>query len=332
MEQLKLEVSLVFHIAWPVNFNIPLRSFERHIAGLHRLLQFSLSVNRPEPAQVFFCSSISTALNTPTPASIPNAPIESSDCVSQTGYARSKFVGEHVVWNAARAGARSYVFRIGQIVGDTHKGVWNDKEFLPMMIRSALTLKALPILQDVSHLFFSSSLALREAFIDQVLQSCSWLPVDTLAESMVELSETLDRSPRPNSTDIDNPPIFYNLVNPHVFSWEELLDELHASGLEFKSVSFNDWLKMLQESATQGDELRNPAVKLIEYFEMNYGGEESLERKGLTFESAAAQRDSAAMRSAPKVVENGFVRKFLVVWLQRWIQESYRLLSGPQMV
>ena len=157
------------HIAWPVNFNIPLQSFERHIAGLHNLLQFSLSVNRPEPAQVFFCSSISTALNTPTPASIPNAPIESSDCVSQTGYARSKFVGEHVVCNAARAGARSYVFRIGQVVGDTHKGVWNDKEFLPMLIRSALTMKALPILQDVSFLF-DSSLALHEPVADSVAE------------------------------------------------------------------------------------------------------------------------------------------------------------------
>lgn len=157
------------HIAWPVNFNIPLQSFERHIAGLYSLLQFSLSVNRPEPAQVFFCSSISTALNTPTPASIPNAPIECSDSVSQTGYARSKFVGEHVVWNAARAGARSYVFRIGQVVGDTHKGVWNDKEFLPMLIRSALTLKALPILQDVS-LFFNSSLAIYEHVADSVAE------------------------------------------------------------------------------------------------------------------------------------------------------------------
>lgn len=148
------------HIAWPVNFNIALQSFERYVAELHNLLQFSLSVNRPEPAQVFFCSSISTALNTPTPATIPNALIKSSDWVSQTGYARSKYVGEHVVWNAARAGARSYVFRIGQVVGDTHKGVWNDKEFLPMLIRSALILKALPILQDVNLPLSDSSLAL----------------------------------------------------------------------------------------------------------------------------------------------------------------------------
>ena len=147
---MRREISLVVHIAWPVNFNISLRSFEPHIAGLYNLLQFSLSVKRPEPARVFFCSSISVALNTPLPATIPNAPVENFNSVSPTGYARSKFVGEHITQHAAHAGARAYVLRIGQVVGDTQNGVWNDQEFLPMMIRSALTLKALPVLPEVS--------------------------------------------------------------------------------------------------------------------------------------------------------------------------------------
>ena len=108
------------------------------------------------------------------------------------------------------------------------------------------------------------------------------------------------------------------------------MGELHASGLEFSSVPFSEWLQTLQHSATQGDEIRNPAVKLVEYFEKNYGGQEGSKRKGLTFECTAAQRDSAALRSAPRVLENGFVRKYLIVWLQRWIQESYKVLSGPQ--
>ena len=151
--QIKNEVSLVIHIAWSVNFNIHLQSFEPHIAGLYNLLRFCLSVYRPEPAQMFFCSSISTALNTPHPTSIPEAPIADFTHVSQIGYARSKLVGEHIVCNAARAGARSYVLRIGQIVGDTKNGVWNDKEFMPLMVRSALTLKALPNLREVRFLF-----------------------------------------------------------------------------------------------------------------------------------------------------------------------------------
>lgn len=152
LAQMKKEVSLIVHIAWPVNFNLPLASFEPHIAGLYNLLRFSLRVHKPQPAQLFFCSSISTALNTPHPSSIPDAPIEDLSRAASMGYAQSKLVGEHIVLNAARAGARSYVLRIGQIVGDARSGVWNDKEFIPSMIRSALTLKALPTLQEVSPL------------------------------------------------------------------------------------------------------------------------------------------------------------------------------------
>ena len=149
LARMKGDVSLVIHIAWPVNFNVHLQSFEPQIAGLSNLLRFCLSVQGPEPAQLLFCSSISAALNAPNSAIVPEAPIADFTHASQTGYARSKLVGEHVVRNAARAGARSYVLRVGQIVGDTVKGVWNDKEFIPSMVRSALTLKTLPALREV---------------------------------------------------------------------------------------------------------------------------------------------------------------------------------------
>jgi thioester reductase-like protein len=44
----------------------------------------------------------------------------------------------------ASAGARAQVMRIGQVVGDTRHGLWNDSEAWPLVIRSALTLKTLP--------------------------------------------------------------------------------------------------------------------------------------------------------------------------------------------
>lgn len=75
---------------------------------------------------------------------------------------------------------------------------------------------------------------------------------------------------------------------------------------------------MLRESAAQGDEMRNPAVKLIEYFEKNYGVGEGFEGRDLTFDTTAAQRDSAALRSAPNMIDAGYVRMFLASWLQRW--------------
>lgn len=112
--------------------------------------------------------------------------------------------------------------------------------------------------------------------------------------------------------------VFYNVVHPHTFSWEDLLGELRICGLNFVSKPFNDWLQMLRESAAQEDEAQNPAVKLLGYFENTYGAEEGFEGEGIRFETTAARRDSSALRAAPKVVESGLVRKFLDQWLERW--------------
>jgi thioester reductase-like protein len=149
VEQLKREVTLILHIGWPVNFNIALQTFEPDLAGLHSLIELSLQVRRPEPAQLFFASTVSVAFSTPAPAVIQDGPIRDFSQAARAGYSQSKLVAEHMVLKAAQAGARCYVARIGQIVGDTKSGAWNDREFLPSMIRSALTTKTLPALNEV---------------------------------------------------------------------------------------------------------------------------------------------------------------------------------------
>ena len=248
MEQFKTEVSLIIHLAWPVNFSIHLQSFEPHLVGLRTLLALSLAVHRSEPARLYFASSISTAENTPQPALIPDAPINDFSHALTMGYAQSKLVGEHMVLNAARAGARSYVLRIGQIVGDRQNGFWNDTEFVPLMIRSALSMKVLPALKE----------------------NCSWIPVDTLATTILEVDRTVQSAPKPCAMDGTNPPVIYNMCNPHSFSWDQLLKELRTAGLEFKAVSYGDWLQCLRDSALTGNVEQNPAVKLLDHFELRY--------------------------------------------------------------
>ena len=65
--------------------------------------------------------------------------------------------------------------------------------------------------------------------------------------------------------------------------------ELHAGGLELSPVSFKNWRQMLQKSAAQGEEIHNPAVKLIEYFEKSYGCVEGFERKDITLDTTAGK-------------------------------------------
>ena len=389
IEQFKTEVTLIIHLAWPVNFSIHLQSFEPQLAGLRTLLALSLDVYRSEPARLFFASSISTAENTPPPALIADAPIDDFSHALDMGYAQSKLVGEHMVLNAARSGARSYVLRIGQIVGDLQSGFWNDSEYVPSMVRSALSMKSLPALNE----------------------NCSWIPVDTLATAILEVSKTVQSAPKPFAIDSTNPPVVYNMCNPHLFSWDEFLKKVRETGLEFETVPFGDWMQLLRNSASNGDEKQNPAVKLLDHFELRYSlskkssvedtgvkdgkvngaspkesninsaainkskvngtspndskvngvnpkepsirgiamaplkltdakdtanktngtthsdttslnsasdsGPESL---GVTFDTAAVLRDSMVLRQPPKIIEDGYVQKFMSKWLERWVR------------
>jgi thioester reductase-like protein len=141
------EVTHIIHSAWPVNFTLNLATFEPHVQGLHNLLQLSLDAQ----ARLFFCSSVSAALATSAPATIAEAPIQELSQALPSGYGRSKLVSEHVLLNAVTlAGADAQILRIGQVVGDTKSGIWNDNEAWPLIIRSALTLGVLPELDLVS--------------------------------------------------------------------------------------------------------------------------------------------------------------------------------------
>lgn len=297
-------VTQIIHAAWPVNFNLPLPQFEPHIRGLHNLIQFSLSVRRPESATVMFCSSISTALGSPlTTIHETPMPLDSA----YMGYGQSKLIGEHIISAAHKAGARAYTLRIGQISGHSKKGLWNDKEALPLMIRSALTLKALPELD----------------------QPCSWLPVDTLASTIVDLTKTCSTSTKsPSPTQEDSPATLekadetiYNVCNSRQFKWSALLSSLFLNGFQFEIVPFEKWLSMLRESEARGEEHVNPAVKLIGHYEAMYGEKAEASRLGpKTFVTEKAERDSVTLRNGRlRIIEDGILNCYVRDWLRRWM-------------
>lgn len=308
------EVSLIIHSAWSVNFTLGIRSFEEHhIKGLHHLLKFSLSVQTAEPARFFFCSSISAALESPdslTP--ILEEPIPNLSYGSDMGYARSKLVAEQIVLNAGEyAGARSRILRIGQIVGDTKLGIWNESDAIPMMIRSALQLKALPEMRDDNDL-------------------CSWIPVDTAAAAILDLSGV--SSPRiPTQRKGKDVAMVYNLVSPHTFSWTtELLPRLETAGLIFEKISFAAWIERLRDIVDQEEEveypstlLHHPYLKLVDFWSRSLVAAEKRAkaggaRVGKTFDTTRSRKDSVALRNCPRIIESGFIEKFLGVWLEKW--------------
>ena len=313
LSEMQQSVSVIIHAAWPVNFNLPLSSFEPHVRGLYNLLQFSLSVHLPSPATTFFCSSVSTAFGASSP-DIHETPLSDLNSALDMGYGRSKLVGEHIISNARRSGAKAYSLRIGQISGHSKKGLWNDSEALPLMIRSALTLKALPDLPDTT---------------------CSWLPVDKLASAILEIAGVCSHASPPSSpqsrvssnnsscSNDDDDDTIYNLCNSRSFTWSSLLTTLRSSGFEFATVQFDIWLQMLRDSEARGEEIVNPAVKLTDHYEAMYAksppGSPKEQPQEKKFHTDKAERDSVTLRDGPlRIIEDGILGCYAQDWLKRW--------------
>jgi len=222
-------VNLVIHNAWSVNFNMGVSSFQNQMQGARNLLDFSFKSN----ARFFFVSSVSAAVR--SGSVVTESHLGRLTDAQETGYARSKLVAERLCLHAQRAGLDARVLRVGQIVGDTRRGQWNATEAIPLMIRSAISIGALPALGD----------------------TLTWLPIDVVAKVMVEICHSQKRH------DV------YHVVNPKSFNWtKDLLPMLRSAGLRFERVSPQEWLERLASS--DPDPAVNPTIKLLDFFRTKY--------------------------------------------------------------
>ncbi|KAK7031412.1 L-aminoadipate-semialdehyde dehydrogenase [Favolaschia claudopus] len=231
-EALRAEVTDVIHNAWPVNFALGLDSYDEHIGGAVNLINLCLASPYAEPAAFFFSSSISCRQGAPDATcneDFPNSP----STAAGTGYARSKWVVEKICQQAAeRTGVSAGVFRIGQMVGDSVNGVWNETE------GKELTL---------FHLTYH--------------QHPSWLPVDYAGKAVAEVVLS---SHSPKSATV------YHIVNPNTSaSWNDILTSLREARLNFETVDRAEWLQRLAKSNSDGQ--KNPTIKLLPFFQARYG-------------------------------------------------------------
>ena len=236
-EAIASNLRCIIHCAWAVNFNMNLESFENgNIQGTRNLIDLCLRSRTSKPAEFVFCSSISAAANENAREVLEDIP-SSLESAQRTGYAQSKLVAEHICQAASKATSISCkVLRIGQVVGDTKFGIWNKNEAVPMMMKSALTVGSLPMLEEW----------------------CSWLPVDTVASIVLDIA----------FANCQESGVF-NIVNPKIFHWTwDLLLLLREMGVDFKAEHPWEWLKRLRSAP---DAVKNPPYKLIDFFESKYG-------------------------------------------------------------
>ncbi|KAJ6496764.1 L-aminoadipate-semialdehyde dehydrogenase [Mycena vulgaris] len=272
------EVTDVIHNAWPVNFVLSLESYDEHVGGAVNLINLCLASPYAEPAAFFFSSSISCRQGAPD-ATCTEDFAPSPSTAAGTGYARSKWVVEKLCQRAAESsGVPVGVLRIGQMVGDSVTGVWNETEAWPLMFKGANTFGALPTTDEHP----------------------SWLPVDYAGKGIAEVV----LAPHPV-----NSAVVYHIVNPNVTaSWDDMLVALKSAGLKFETVGRKEWVERLAKSDSDG--VKNPTIKLLPFFQMRYSNAHRLPMVFLTDETAKA---APSIRASPPISPD-LVGKWVAHW------------------
>ncbi|KAJ0123869.1 nonribosomal peptide synthetase [Diaporthe amygdali] len=283
--RLQAETDRVIHNAWPVNFNIPIESFEPSLAGVRNIADLAATAARR--LAVTFISSIAVAdrwdAATHGAAKVPEQRLEDL-ALPNGGYGRSKAVGSLIIEDAAAKGAGDFphaIVRVGQVAGpEAEAGVWNRQEWLPSIIASSLYLGALP-----------ANLG--------AMNRVDWTPAERIAKLVLEatgVSRVVEKA--------DEISGYYHGVNPHESDWKDLaaaVQDFYGKERIRELISFGEWVDRLEKTQADGSEsvARNPGVKLVDSYRdmaqapgsVVYDMEKTLERCLVVRETSAITPD-----------------------------------------
>ncbi|KAK0784708.1 putative NRPS-like protein biosynthetic cluster [Friedmanniomyces endolithicus] len=242
-ERIASEATIIMHVAWSVNFRMKLRSFVKdNIAGVTHLINLALASPRAEPPRFAFCSSVASAMAYHGADSlVPERVIDDTSAATALGYSQSKWVAEQICWRASestRLKGRVFVFRVGQLAGDTLNGCWNMKEAWPMMLSAVIVTGSLPGLGQ---------------------EKLDWLPVDVAAKALIQGAEAPVR---------DAGVAVYHVLNDNEKPvWTEMLGWLKKRE-SFEVVAPAEWVKQLESAVNGGSD--HPASQLLDHWRRAY--------------------------------------------------------------
>lgn len=287
----------VIHNAWRVDFNRSLSSFESQISGTRKLVD--LCANNPRPIQLFFTSSISSAQGWHiSNGMVPEEPLTDPAHTSAIGYGASKFVTENVLGKAAQHGVPCTSLRVGQVCGANSSGAWATTEWVPIMLKSSVTLKALPSLEG----------------------NVSWIPMDALAGAVVDLVVTHEPLP----------PLL-NVVHPRRASWNALVTAFNSCLEEaLPVVPFAEWVAALEHVAERGrnaDVADVPAIRLLSFFRgVGAAADHATGVKGALAEAGGQPvfATEKLQRLCPSITDLGPLdRQYVKAWVSYWKRTGF---------
>ncbi|KAK0220052.1 hypothetical protein IW262DRAFT_1554790 [Armillaria fumosa] len=223
-------VTHIIHNAWRVDFKVSLRSFESNIKGLKALVDLLLSSVLCDPPKFIFISSIGVLQNLESDDPLLERCVGGQMAVGN-GYSESKWVAEKILEIAGyKAGLISTIVRLGQLSGGIN-GCWNKNQWLPLIVRSATTMKCLP--NDD--------------------RSVSWVPIDMAAQAIRDICCS-------HSYYHTHPTRVLHLAHPKPAPWSSIALSL-SDALSVPLVPYDLWVSNLEKCSTV------PAYKLLEFFQ-----------------------------------------------------------------
>ncbi|KAL7920237.1 hypothetical protein ACQKWADRAFT_328838 [Trichoderma austrokoningii] len=282
-------VDRIVHNAWPVNFNMPITSFEPFIRGVRHFVDFAGA--SPKKVAFAFVSSIGTASNWTSSEPVPERRLDDPS-LAEMGYGLSKLAASFILdAAAAQSGLATISVRVGQIAGPHNGGgVWNPQEFVPSLIASSVHLGVLP-----------SSLG--------PFQNVDWVPTEDVSGIILDVAGITNSAP---IADING---YFHVQNPARVQWSEVanfLKEFYGGRIRELS-SFGEWLSALESSASDEQSLdKNPAVKLLDTYRAFREKEEAGEAPVVFDMKRTISRSTTAATLKP--IDTDLLRKWCTSW------------------
>ena len=284
--ELAARVDVIIHNAWKVDFNYSLESFEPgHIQGVRNLINLSIMSSRH--AHIVFISSVSSVGNwkrTHQDEPVSESPVSDHHVAQEMGYGESKHVSECILNVASeKSGVPVSILRVGQIAGPVSAaGIWNRDEWFPSLVKTSQSLGCLP----------------------NYLPDADWIPVDSLAASILDIVHFAAETGRT---------LTYNIVNPQSTPWTSLLDVVRKHlKPQVQVVELSEWIDMLEhiDQNNTSELSEKPAVKILDFYR---AFEEERVAGGLHYSTAngiSASKTMAALEAVNK--------DWMEIWLTQW--------------
>ena len=282
----------IIHNAWLMNAKWPLKRFQSQFQTLRGLIDAAGAISNRrragEKVSFLFVSSIATTGHWPIWTGNASVPEEKMgvESVLPTGYGDAKYICELMLDETLHRYPdrfRVATVRPGQVAGSSTSGYWNPMEHLSFLIKSSQTLQALPALEG----------------------PMSWTPVDTVADTIVDLATLASGKTHYPIYHIDNP-----IRQPWEGALGVLAEALHVS----RQLPLPEWVGLVKKysprNRVQGPESDNPAMLLVDFLEDNFA---RMSCGGLLLNTSHTREHSPTLaRCGP--VSDDVVRLYVESW------------------